>query len=215
MVGLRIRERIGLLQRVRVFGWNPRIKEVRVSIRESLDTAFLCWLSKPQHERPLYRLVKKHRIDTIVELGVRDLARSLRLIRLARRCVPDGVVRYTGIDLFEARPADRPRLTLKQAHRALAHSGATVRLIPGDGPGVLSRHANQLTGTQLLVVSVVCEPQELGRAWYYIPRMLAPPSLVLLQHISDAANPRGLATVPTDQMHRWGQAVRQPDRTAA
>ncbi len=150
-----------------------------MKIRESLDTVFLCWISKPQQERPVYRLVKKHRIDSIVELGVRDLARTLRLIRLARRCAAGGSVRYTGIDLFEARPADRPRLTLKQAHQTLTHSGATVRLVPGDGPTVLSRYANQLTGTQLLLVSLVADPQELGRAWYYIPRMLAAPGLVL------------------------------------
>ena len=186
-----------------------------MKIREFLDTIFLCFLSRPASERLLYRLIKRHALSSIVELGLRDLARSRRLIRLARRYARDGRVRYTGIDRFEARAVGHPRLTLKQAHQVLSSSGAIVRLIPGDGLTALSYRANQLVGTQLLLVSSLADTPELARAWYYVPRMLADPRLVLLQEASDSANPGGFRRVPQDEIRGWARAAGRAERSAA
>ena len=70
-------------------------------------------------------------------------------------------------------------MTLKQTHQVLSRSGATVRLIPGDALSALARCANQLQGTQLLLIASDHEPAMLSRAWVYLPRMLASGATVL------------------------------------
>jgi hypothetical protein len=150
-----------------------------VAIRETLDTIYLCWLCKPKAERELYRYVRQHHVTSIVELGLENLDRCLRLIRLAKRCSPRQDVRYAGIDQFDARSAPQPKLTLKQAHRVLSGSGASIRLIPGDAFSALARCANQLQGTQLLLIAPDLELQSLEPAWMYVPRMLSPDAIVL------------------------------------
>jgi hypothetical protein len=186
-----------------------------VKIREFLDTAFLCWFSQPAPERLLYRLIRRYRIGSIVELGLRDPARSVRLIRLATRYAASGRASYAGIDQFEARPDDQPRLTLKQAHRVLSRTGASVRLIPGDSLTALSYRANQLMGTQLLLISQLADTPELAKAWFYVPRMLAEPRLVLLQGPSKAPNLAAFRRVYQHEIRGWVQAAGRPDRSAA
>jgi hypothetical protein len=165
-------------------------------------------------ERPLYGLIRKHRITSIVEVGIRDLATSQRLIRLARQG-PGTAVRYTGVDLFDARPSEEPPLTLKQAHRTLSQSGAVVRLIPGDARTVLATHANQLVGTQLLLIRTNSDAQALGRAWYYVPRMLAPAGIVLLQMKNEAGHFLDMRRVPAEEIDRWVHAATRLERSAA
>jgi hypothetical protein len=150
-----------------------------VAITETLDTLYLCWFCKPKSQRELFRLVRRHRIRSIVELGLHSTERSLRLIRMARRSSPGTEIHYGGIDLFEARPADRPRVTLKQTYQALTGHGASVRLIPGDVAGALTRYANQLRETQLLLIAPDHDPGLLQRAWRYVPRMLGANAIVL------------------------------------
>jgi hypothetical protein len=179
-----------------------------------VGTFYLCWFSHPVEERPLYRLIRKHRICTIVEVGIRDLAGSQRLIRLAQRS-SETSVRYTGIDLFDARPADEPRLTLKEAHRTLSRCGAIVRLIPGIANSVLAAHANQLAGTQLLLIRTAGDPQDLGRTWYYVPRMLASPSITLVRSEAQAGKSAGLRRVTTEELDHWVLAATRLERSAA
>ena len=76
-------------------------------------------------------------------------------------------------------------LPLKEAHRMLKSTGATVQLIPGDPFQTLSRVANNLASTDLLVFSadvMACEPD-----WYYVPRMLNQQSIVFVQRAADEA----------------------------
>jgi hypothetical protein len=154
-------------------------KGASVGINETLDTFYLCWLCKPKSERELFRLVWRHRIRSIVELGIHSTERSRRLIRLAQRSSPAAEIHYSSVDLFEARPADQPRVTLKQTHQSLAGHGASIRLVPGDVLSALSRYANQLRDTQLLLISPDHDPELLRRAWMYVPRMLSPQAIVL------------------------------------
>jgi hypothetical protein len=81
-----------------------------------LKYARLAYFAKPRSERQLYRLVKRHKICRIVEVGISDVARTMMLVRVAQRFAADGPVSYTGIDWFDARPANLPQLTLKQVH---------------------------------------------------------------------------------------------------
>ncbi len=137
--------------------------------------------ARPSHERLLYRWLKKSRSSTIVELGVESAIRASRMIEVALRYHAGQSVHYTGIDLFEAR-GDCTAVTLKCAFRKLAAIGAKVRLVPADPVSGLARHANSLTGTDVLVVSLDQDPQALEQAWRYIPRMLHSKSLVFVPH---------------------------------
>ena len=57
----------------------------------------------PRGNRQLYRLVKRHTICRIVEIGISNLARAESLIQVAQRFAGDKKVWYTGLDMFEAR----------------------------------------------------------------------------------------------------------------
>ena len=171
-----------------------------MSAKHFLNSLYLVWFSKPKCDRVLYRFLKRQKASSIVEIGLSDLARSQRLIEMADRCSL-GEVRYTGIDLFEARPADWPSMTLKQTHQTLARTGASVRLIPGDPYAALSRYANHLGNTQLIVIA---SPSMVGNdaAWFYVPRMLTSDAAVFLSSHDDPANPPQLRRVLPAEISR-------------
>jgi hypothetical protein len=100
-----------------------------------------------------------------------------------RDCLP---LSYTGIDLFESRPDHAPRLALKEAFGALRASvlrasGSKTRLVPGDPYSALARTANALTNTDLVVISAEVDRDCLAQAWRFMPRMIHPQALILLQ----------------------------------
>lgn len=145
-----------------------------VGLRDSLATAYLCWLSKPTFDRTLYRFVKRTRATSIVEIGLHSIDRSLRMIRMAQRYVGNASdVRFSAIDLFDARPTTQAQLTLKDAHRQLVATGATVRLIPGDAKSGLTHSANNLQDSHVVLISADIESEQMTSAWTYLPRMLA------------------------------------------
>ena len=131
----------------------------------------LTWtrFSKPRCCRALYQRVLREKPQRIVELGMSDAVRSLRLIRLAERA-GDARIHYCGIDLFEAREANP--LPLKQVHHQLAETGAKVRLVPGDLFASLGRTANLLADTDLLVLDSVHRQEDLESVYHFFPRML-------------------------------------------
>lgn len=151
-----------------------------------LKYAYLAFLSKPKGERWLFRHIRKHRVRTILEIGVGDLGRAERLIQVAQRYAPGETVRYTGVDLFEAAGPGAGVLTLKEAHRRLSDIGSTVRLLPGDPGMTICRIANTLLDSDLVIFSAG-QLDELGSdAWYFVPRMLSPKALVISEEaISD------------------------------
>lgn len=140
---------------------------------------YLSYLSKPVSDRLIYRTMSRQRVLKIVEMGVGRCQRAAHMIEAAGFNAPTAEIQYTGIDLFEARSvADGPGITLKTAHRLLKPTGAKIRLLPGDPFSALSRAANSLGNTDLVVISADQDPHSLARAWFYMPRMLHPGSLV-------------------------------------
>ena len=89
----------------------------------TLKHAYLAYLSQPATDRVIYRLIDKRPIRSILELGVGDGVRAERMIAVASRQQMDTELRYTGIDLFEDRPAGTPRIALKQAYQQLRQQG--------------------------------------------------------------------------------------------
>ena len=150
--------------------------------------AMLSLLSRPAHERAIYQMIRHLRSATIVEIGVQEGVGSQRMIEAALRSTPAEEIRYTGIDLFEARLPHSPGLTLKEAHRKLKKTGVHVQLIPGDPLSALARSANTLPGTDLIVIRGDQTSEALQRSWFYVPRMLHNRSVILQESTSARAN---------------------------
>jgi hypothetical protein len=140
---------------------------------------YLAHFSRPKSVRQLYRLVKHNQFCRIVEIGISDLARSVALVEVAQRYAVGKTVLFTGIDLFEARPAESTPLSLKEAYRALHATGAKVRLAPGAPGTSLAAAANAHQNTDLVLISTSVADNELKSAWFYVPRMLHSRSEVL------------------------------------
>lgn len=146
---------------------------------------FWAWFSRPRGDRALYRLIRRRRPRAIVEIGLRDGRRARRMIEMAQAYAAGATVSYAGVDSFELRPAGEAPLPLKQIFRQLKCTGARLRLLPGDPFAALARSANELTGTDLIVISRDQDPQSLARAWFYIPRMLHPGSEVYIEQADE------------------------------
>jgi hypothetical protein len=145
----------------------------------SLEAIWLAYLSQPSCDRVLYRTIRKRKVRQIMEIGIGDLRRGVRMIRLAQRYHPGSEVRYVGVDLFEAGTGTgTPSTSLKQAYRMLRATGARVHLIPSDAIQSLVRSANALPGNELVLVSTDHIAELLSQAWPYVPRMIAPDGLV-------------------------------------
>lgn len=153
-----------------------------LSLLSGLKYAYLAYFSQPASDRVLYRAIHQRKVTRIVEIGVGTAGRAERMIRACRLASPDAKVYYTGVDLFDLRsPADGPGVSLKSAYKRLSGIGAKVRLVPGDPLSALARSANDLGGTDLLVVSAGHEPNSLSSAWFFVPRLLHGRSMVFVE----------------------------------
>ena len=141
----------------------------------------LTMLSKPVCDRAIYKLIRKHKFRSFIEIGMETGSRSLNMIGVARKFGVSPNVRYTGVDLFDAREQDQPRLQLIEMHRKLKALDAKTQLVPGDIQSAIARIANSHVRTDLIVVSAGTDKDLLEASWFYFPRMLHSESIVLLQ----------------------------------
>jgi hypothetical protein len=152
-----------------------------VNLGRLLRSAYLLYFSQPASDRALFRAIRARPIRTIVELGISLANRTPRLLEIARWRLANQSLRYTGIDLFEARPTDQPRLTVKPANAALRLADLKLQLVPGDPATALRRMANSLVGTDLVIIAANQDRDSLASAWTWMPRMLTADSLVFLE----------------------------------
>ena len=166
-----------------------------------LWTLYIHWLSKPASDRLLYRCTTRSKAKKIVEMGLGNGQRAGRLIALAALQHETSQISYTGIDLFEGRPgSEQPTLTLKQTYSQLKKTGAQIRLVPGGPHEALSRTANSLTETDVLVISADQDAGQLAKAWFYVPRMLKPTSQVLVEVCDEAGQVTGMRILTTVEL---------------
>lgn len=133
-------------------------------------------------DRPLVKVIREQKVRSFVEIGVGNADRAQMMLEAAVKNRSAGPVSYTGIDLFEARDQHAPRgLSLKEVHRKLNPLKAKLRLVPGDAYSALARVANSLAGTEMVVISADQQGPALDRAWYYLPRILAPNATVFVE----------------------------------
>lgn len=168
----------------------------------------LTWFSKPVCDRQLYKLAAKLKPKSIVQFGLGNLRQAETLITVCQNFSGVEEIRFTAVDLFEARSAKVPGLTLKEAHRTLAATGAKSRVFPGDVTSSLPRLANQLGGTDLLIISLEGSRQTLDPCWFFIPRMLQTNSLVLVQERAASGSVYQILTLT--EVEQLSKAVGRP-----
>ena len=147
----------------------------------TLKYTYLTYLSQPATDRVLYRSIDKGPLRSILEIGVGNGVRTERLIAVAMRRASDAELCYTGIDLFEDRPAGAERIGLKQAYQQLRQQHVKVQLVPGDPFTALARISNYITGVDLVVVAGDQDADSMARAWMFLPRMIHAETLVFSQ----------------------------------
>jgi hypothetical protein len=129
----------------------------------------------------LYKAIKGRTIRSLVELGIGSGQRTERIVEVLAWEKGNLPLSYTGIDLFEERPKDRPGMPLKTAFARMKFDQVKTRLVPGDPYSALSRTANQLSGSDLIVISADQDREALERAWFYFPRMIHSETLVFVE----------------------------------
>jgi hypothetical protein len=169
----------------------------------TLRCFYFAHLSRPATQRFVYQTIRRHGLRRIVELGVGNAERSVRMIEVAGgRAGAEGVM-FTGIDLFELRTAeDGPGLSLKSAHRKLVATGAKIRLLPGDPFAALARSLNMLGTADLVLVSADQDQASLSRAWYFIERLLLERSHVLVEGPHDGKHEGPFRAVPLTEVRK-------------
>ena len=149
----------------------------------SLSYLRLTMFAKPVCDRLIYKLIRRNKFRSILEIGMEDGTRSENMIRIAKKYGVSPNVRYTGIDQFEGRVKGQNKLQLIEMHRKLHGLDAKTQLVPGDVQSAISRIANAHVRTDLIVISGgQFENAKLDLSWFYFPRMLHSSSLVLIQN---------------------------------
>lgn len=186
-----------------------------MSIMNSLRFGYLAYLSKPQADRTFYRLLRKQPVRSIVEMGIGSGVRTRRMFEVLQQYHSGEKIRYTGIDPFELRPEGSPRLSLKQAFTTLSMPNVKLQLLPGDPFMALSRAANGLKDTDLVIISADQTGEALDRAWFYLPRMLHEGSQVFLEQPGAKPEDTEFRAVTRLEVERLASTKHQATRRAA
>ncbi|MGY8770319.1 MAG: hypothetical protein ACKVH8_18025 [Pirellulales bacterium] len=155
------------------------------------------YCSKPEHERDFYRQIRRagcaknpSPVTQIVEIGVGNAERAVRLIRFAQQYADQATIQYVGIDMFEGRP-EQDGLKLKEAHKLLSSTGAKIKLVPGDAMMALPRVANGLADTDMIIIAEDQDRASVNAAWSWIPRMMNTTSQVFWESKQLGQKPEG------------------------
>lgn len=172
----------------------------------------MCWLAKPSADRMVYKLIKRHAVKSIVEIGLGEGQRCEKMIRVAQKFSDGEVIRYTGIDHFEDRKSGQTRLSLLEMHKRLNKTGAKVKVVPGDAESATARVANSLAGTDLIVLTITNSLDELDRFWFYLPRMVHEQSRLLVQVVGEKSEKFRILT--QKDWIRWTQVTGKAAKAA-
>jgi hypothetical protein len=177
---------------------------------------YLSWFSQPAADRPLYQELHSREVRSIVEMGIGQGVRTRRLFEVALKpSHASEPLRYTGIDLFEARGKESLGLSLKQAFAHLKTEHVKIQLVPGDPLMALSRAANSLAATDVLIISADQQGEALTQAWKYIPRMLHEGSQVYVEQPGKKSGETKFQLLPQVEIARLARDAQRTTRRAA
>lgn len=145
----------------------------------------LAWFSGPKCDRMIFRHIAKHQPANILEIGLGLGIRTLRMFDVAGRNANASELRYTGIDLFEARNTVAAALPLKEAYKLLRMQGINVRLIPGEPAMAMKVSTATLARTDLIVIDSDISEASMAATWKLILPIMSEKTLVVRQRIED------------------------------
>lgn len=170
---------------------------------------YLAYLSRPSHDRALYRWMRKAKPQKVLELGLGLGVRARRVIDYARLLRPGQTIEYSAVDLFEMRSeGQEPGLSLKLAHKTLISTGARIRLLPGDPYTALARSANALGPQDLILIRADQDRAALERAWFYVPRLMHDTTRLVLEERT-AEGGVAVRLPSRDEIDRAAQSLRR------
>lgn len=156
---------------------------------------------RPRRYVNLFRAAYESRARGIVEVGTWNGVHARQLIDVAAIHHPRSAIRYFGFDLFEAQTdADLAREFSKrppamaEVQRALAASGAAIRLFAGDTHDSLPAAAAELTNIDLAFIDGGHAEETIASDWRAIARVMGPRTVVLFDdyYVDPAPALRGL-----------------------
>ena len=180
-----------------------------------IRSTWLLYFSQPAPDRFLYKAVKGKSIRSVVEIGIGSGVRTRRLLEVLSWQQGNPPLRYTGIDLFEARPQNQSGLPLKRAFHELRRGGVRLKLVPGEPYEALVRVANGLSGTDLLLISADQDRSSLQYAWSYMPRMLHPASLIFQEDVDPKTGKSSFRRLTPLEVQRYAALASRALRRAA
>lgn len=169
----------------------------------------LSYLSNPSSDRIIYKSILQKKSHYILELGIGDGKRALRMIDAAARFTDRSNIQYIGMDSFEDRSeADGPGLPFIDAHRLLGRSGAKIKLFPGDPLRSLTRSANDLGQVDVLIISPQFDTERLNKVWYFVPRLLHAQTQIFVEQ-KQSGGKHSIQVVSTREIEQWAnKAIR-------
>ena len=145
-----------------------------------LKYCYLAFFSNPAADRQVYRHLAKKQPRRVLEIGMGDAQRTVRMLDVLVTPGSETEVVYTGIDRFEAR-TEAPALTLKDAYKITKRDGVKAKLVPGDALSAMTVTANAAANTDFILIDSAIQDEDLQQAWKYFPRMMHEHTLVLRQ----------------------------------
>lgn len=167
----------------------------------------LAFMGKPATDRAVYQLIKKNKFQSFVEIGLGMGDRCQQILRVAGK-FSDKPIRYTGIDLFDARPENA--LKLIDMHKTLKAFAAKTQLVPGPVGPSIERIANSHLRTDMIVISPGTQRSEIESVISFLPRMLHANSLVLIQFKPD----QKMKQLTRLDIERWVKKVETSQKSA-
>lgn len=159
--------------------------------------------SQPTPERQLLKLAKSSHSLRVVELGIESLESTSKLLKQIASQPSGEEASYTGFDAFDERAASDPRLSLIDTHRELSATGVSVRLQPGGPTAGVPALANSLQDSDLVLISLGTSDRQLESAWFFLPRMCHPGTLVLRRTAGEEPDSPGQWTpLPHEEINR-------------
>ena len=167
----------------------------------------LAFMGKPATDRTVYQLIKKNQFQSFVEIGLGTGERCQQILRVADK-FSDKPIRYTGVDLFDARPENG--LKLIDMHKTLKAFAAKTQLVPGPVGPSIERIANSHLRTDMIVISPSTQRSEIESVISFFPRMLHANSLVLIQFKPD----QKMKQLTRLDIERWVKKVETTEKAA-
>ena len=148
----------------------------------SIGYLHLTMMAKPVCDREIYKLIRKNRFRSFIEIGIGDGTRAENMIRVNQKYGVSPITKFTGLDQFDGRDESQGKLSLIEMHRRLkVFENTKSQLVPGMLKQSIAKIANSHLRTDLIVISADYQEQMDTETWFYFPRMLHSGSMVLIQ----------------------------------